>query len=123
MKWTFFKVFEEVNSRKIEYLTAGAYGKQNPYALYILKFNQEVFTMTIYQQELLRKLYPLGFSGQFTEINGRLSFSCDGIEIGYQDADGYLYSDADKLCAEEMRKACDAVSEQARQIREYVGIY
>ena len=59
--------------------------------------------MTIYQQELVRKLPQFGCTGQYDEISDALAFFYDGFKIGWQDKAGYVYGAAlndltDKMC-------------------------
>lgn len=79
--------------------------------------------MTIYQQELLRKLPHFGCTGQYSETDEALAFFYDGFKIGWQDKAGYIYGAIDKELTDEMRDAFYAVQDQAKTIREYTDLY
>lgn len=79
--------------------------------------------MTIYQQELLRKLPHFGCTGQYSDTDEALAFFYDGFKIGWQDKAGYIYGAIDKELTDEMRDAFYAVQDQAKAVREYTDLY
>jgi len=79
--------------------------------------------MTIYQQELLRKLPHFGCTGQYSETDEALAFFYDSFKIGWQDKAGYIYGAIDKDLTDEMRDAFYAVQDQAKAVREYTDLY
>lgn len=56
--------------------------------------------MTIYQQELLRKLASMSCAGQIDERDGMLHVSMDGLPLCDQDQNGYLYWQKENLSGE-----------------------
>lgn len=79
--------------------------------------------MTIYQQELLRKLSSIGCAGQINENDGTLHVSMDGLPLCVQGGNGYLYWNDEDLSGKERRAVLEAVQEAAKSIREYVSLY
>lgn len=79
--------------------------------------------MTIYQQELLRKLSKYGCTGQYNETGERLEVSYDGIPLCSQDEDGFLQYHEDKAVTNDWKVALENMKELAAKIREYVRMY
>lgn len=79
--------------------------------------------MTICQREMLRKLDQLGCAGQYDEEKSLLVISSGGSELCCQDKNGYLIWESERIRTEEEKAAISQISEQAKLIREYVGIY
>lgn len=79
--------------------------------------------MTIYQQELLRKLSEYGCTGQYNETSARLEVSFDGIPLCSQNEDGFLRYHGDKTVTDDWKAALENMKEQAAKIREYVRMY
>ena len=79
--------------------------------------------MTIYQQELLRKLSKYGCTGQYNETGERLEVSYDGIPLCSQDEDGFLQYHEDKAVTNDWKIALENMKELAAKIREYVRMY
>lgn len=79
--------------------------------------------MTIYQQELLRKLASMSCAGQIDERDGRLHVSMDGLPLCDQDQNGYLYWQKENLSGEGREAAFEAIRSVSRSIREYVSLY
>lgn len=79
--------------------------------------------MTIYQQELMRKLSKYGCTGQYNEESKRLEVSYDGIPLCSQDEDGFLRYHGDKTVTDDWKAALKNIKEQAAKIREYVRMY
>ena len=78
--------------------------------------------MNIYQQELLRKVRPLGCSGNYDEDSGKLNVQYKGVLLCKLDKDGYLSYDASSFTPA-MCDKLEEVKERAAAIREYVDIY
>ncbi|MGN0664106.1 MAG: hypothetical protein ACI4L5_03440 [Negativibacillus sp.] len=79
--------------------------------------------MTIYQQELLRKLASMGCAGQIDERDGILHVSMDGLPLCDQNQNGHLYWQAENLTGEGREAAFEAIRSVSRSIREYVSLY
>lgn len=79
--------------------------------------------MTIYQQELMRKLPQFGCAGQYDEISDALAFFYDGFRIGWQDKAGYVYGAALNDLTDKMCDTFYAIQEQTKAIREYTDLY
>lgn len=79
--------------------------------------------MTIYQQEMLRKLGQLGYAGQYDEKKGLLVISLGGTDLCCQDKKGYLSWKSEKIRTEEEKAVLSQIGKQAKLIREYVGQY
>lgn len=79
--------------------------------------------MTIYQQELLRKLPRFGCTGQYSENDETLAFFYDGFQIGWQDKAGYIYGASISDLTDEMCSVFYAVQDQAKSVREYTDLY
>ena len=77
--------------------------------------------MTIYQQELIRKLPTLECSGQYDENSGRLIILHAGHILCRQDDGGYLLGTEE--LTEDQKKICRDVFDLVRDIREYVEQY
>ena len=75
--------------------------------------------MTIYQQELLRKLSKYGCTGQYNEECKRLEISYSGIPLCSQDKDGFLQYHGDKTVTDNWKAALANMKEQTAKIREY----
>lgn len=75
--------------------------------------------MTIYQQELIRKLPLLGCTGQYSEDTDKVSILYNDEPLCEQDSNGYLIGNEDM--SEERKAVCRNVLDQAKYIREYVG--
>lgn len=78
--------------------------------------------MNIYQQELLRKVQPLGCTGNYDGESGKLNVQYEGALLCKQDENGYLSYDARSFTSA-MCDKLEEVKEQAAAIREYVDIY
>ena len=68
-----------------------AHGTEKSMRLFLCPKSIRRYSMTIYQQELLRKLPQLGCAGQYSEREETLAFFHDGFKIGWQDKAGYIY--------------------------------
>ena len=79
--------------------------------------------MTIYQQELLRKLSEYKCTGQYNEESKRLEVSYGGIPLCSQNEDGFLRYHGDKTVTDDWKAALKNTKEQAAKIREYVRMY
>lgn len=79
--------------------------------------------MTIYQQELLRKLSQYGCAGQYNEEKELLEVSYDGIPLCSQDEDGFLIYHGNKTVTDDWKTALENMKNQASKIREYVRLY
>lgn len=77
--------------------------------------------MTIYQQELMRKLPLLGCIGQYKEDTHKVSIFYNCELLCEQDNNGYLIGSEDM--SEERKAVCRKVFDQVRYIREYVRLY
>ena len=66
---------------------------------------QEVQSMTIYQQELLRKLSKYGCTGRYDEASERLEVFRDGSPICSKDEDGFLQYHGDKTVTDDWESA------------------
>lgn len=74
--------------------------------------------MTIYQQELMRKLPLLGCIGQYNEDTDNVTIYLNNELLCEQDNHEYLIGNEDM--SEERKAVCRDVLDQARYIREYV---
>ncbi len=79
--------------------------------------------MTIYQQELFRKLPQLGCTGEFDGESGVLHISVDGRPLCLAGKTADLYWNQDKALLQEYGTAMDAVRHAAKSIREYAALY
>lgn len=79
--------------------------------------------MTIYQQELLRKLSQLGCAGEFDEESGILHISVDGVPLCLAGKKAELYWNQNKGSLQEYGTVIDALLHAAKSIREYVDLY
>lgn len=79
--------------------------------------------MTIYQQELLRKLSKYECAGRYDETSEQLDISYDGILLCSQDEDGFIQYHGDKTVTDDWKAALENMKEQAAKIREYVQMY
>lgn len=79
--------------------------------------------MTMYQQELLRKLPKLGCIGEFDEESGILHISVDGVPLCLAGKKSELYWNQDKRVAQAHWDAVTALNDAARTVRRYVLLY
>lgn len=79
--------------------------------------------MTIYQQELLRKLSGMGCAGEINESDGTLHVMMDGLPLCVQGQNGYLYWHNEDLAGDERTAAFNMVQKASESIREYVSLY
>ena len=79
--------------------------------------------MTIYQQELLRKLPYYDCTGSYSENEESLDFSYNGIKIGWMEKNGSVCGVVDENMPEDADDIFFAIRNQAKQIWEYVGLY
>ena len=79
--------------------------------------------MTLYQQEMLRKLGRLDCAGRYDEEKGLLVISSGGTGLCCQDKKGYLSWESEKIRTEEEKAVLSQIGEQAKLIRAYVGQY
>ena len=79
--------------------------------------------MTLYQQEMLRKLGRLDCAGRYDEEKGLLVISSGGTGLCCQDKKGYLSWESEKIRTEEEKAVLYQIGEQAKLIRAYVGQY
>lgn len=79
--------------------------------------------MTIYQQELMRKLPYYNCTGSYSENEETLSFSYNGIKIGWMKKDGSVCGMVEDNLPEDADNVYFAVKDQAREICEYIGLY
>lgn len=85
--------------------------------------NQEEKHMSIYQEEMMRKLPKLGCTGTLDAATGTLSIRQNGVFLCQQLADGSLLYTDDEVTSQNFRDAFTAISNEAYRIREYVGLY
>ena len=78
--------------------------------------------MNIYQQELLRKVQPLGCSGNYDEDSGKLNVQYEGILLCKQDENGFLTYDS-RAFTPAMCDKLEEIKASAAAIREYTDIY
>lgn len=79
--------------------------------------------MTSYQQELMRKLPHYGCIGSYSENEETLSFSYNGIKIGWMEKDGSVCGVVDEDMPEDADDMFFTIRDRARLIREYVSLY
>ena len=79
--------------------------------------------MTIYQQELMRKLFQYGCIGSYSENAETLSFSYNGIKIGWMEKDGSVCGVVDLNMPDEVDNMYFIIQKQAKEIGEYVRLY
>lgn len=79
--------------------------------------------MTIYQQELIRKITQYGCTGQYGEEDKMLQVFYEGRPLCSQGEDGFLRYHEDKIVTEDWKAALENMKEQAAKIREYVRMY
>lgn len=80
-------------------------------------------SMTIYQQELMRKLAHFGCSGQYDDETKILKVSYDGIPLCAQGEDGFLRYSSERTDAESRKSILENIKDEAAKIREYVRMY
>lgn len=68
------------------------------------QINQQAINMTIYQQELMRKLSSLECTEQYDEINNKVAVFYNGEFLCRQDDSGYLLGSED--ISEESKTVC-----------------
>lgn len=78
--------------------------------------------MTIYQQELLRKLPRLGCEGRMDETDETLYVTHQKEALCWQDRQGFLSYSGD-FSSSEKEKKLDALKEAAAAIRMYTSLY
>lgn len=78
--------------------------------------------MNIYQQELLRRVQPLGCTGNYDGESGKLKVQYEGVLLCKQDENGFLTYDS-RAFTPAMCDKLEEVKEQAAAIREYTDIY
>lgn len=78
--------------------------------------------MNIYQQELLRKVRPLGCTGEYDENSGNLNIQYDSVLLCKQDENGYLTYNS-RTFTPALCDKLEEVKERAAVIREYADIY
>jgi len=78
--------------------------------------------MTIYQQEMLRKLPQLGCEGRMDETDETLYVTYQKEALCWQDRQGFLSYNG-KFSSSEREEKLDALKETAAAIREYAGLY
>ena len=69
--------------------------------------------MTLYQQEMLRKLGRLDCAGRYDEEKGLLVISSGGTGLCCQDKKGYLSWESEKIRTEEEKAVLSQIGEQA----------
>lgn len=79
--------------------------------------------MTMYQQELMRKLSRYDCTGSYSEDEETPSFSYKGIKIGWMEKGGSVCGVIDENMPEEADDVFFAVRNQAKEICEYVRLY
>ena len=79
--------------------------------------------MSIYQEEMMRKLPSLGCTGTLDEDTGSLTIRYNGVYLGRQLVDGTLLYTEDKVTAQNFGDTFTAISDEAYRIREYVSLY
>ena len=79
--------------------------------------------MTIYQQELMRKLSQYGCNGSYSENEETLSFSYNGIKIGWMKKNGSICGVVDVNMPDEVDNMFFIIQKQAKEICEYVRLY
>lgn len=79
--------------------------------------------MTIYQQELMRKLPQCNCIGSYSENEETLSFSYNGIKIGWMEKDGSVCGVVDENLPEDANDVFFDIQNQTREICEYVHLY
>ena len=78
--------------------------------------------MTIYQQELMRKLSQYGCNGSYSENEETLSFSYNGIKIGWMKKNGSICGVVDVNMPDEVDNMFFIIQKQAKEICEYVRL-
>lgn len=78
--------------------------------------------MTIYQQELIRKLPQLGCAGRMDENDETLYITYQKETLCWQDRQGFLSYNG-KFSSSEREEKLEALKETAATIREYAGLY
>lgn len=79
--------------------------------------------MSIYQEEMMRKLPKLGCTGTLDEATGTLSIRQNGVFLCQQLVDGTLLYTDDKVTSQNFGDTFTAISDEAYRIREYVNLY
>ena len=79
--------------------------------------------MTIYQQELLRKLPKLGCEGRMDETDETLYVIYKKEALCWQDRQGFLSYTRETSSPAERDEKLEAAKESAAAIREYAGLY
>lgn len=79
--------------------------------------------MTLYQQEMLRKLGWLGCAGRYDEEKELLVISSGGTGLCCQDKNGYIRWELGKIHTAEEKAVLSQIVGQARLIHEYVEQY
>lgn len=79
--------------------------------------------MTLYQEELLRRLPMLDCIGRYGYQDGMLHIFHGDFPVCRQAPDGFLRFFQDQLEAFNQTEIYNKVQEEARAIREYVGLY
>ena len=79
--------------------------------------------MTIYQQELLRKLPQLECEGRMDETDETLYVTYQKEAFCWQDRQGFLSYSRENFSSSEKEKQLDELKEAAAAIREYAGLY
>lgn len=79
--------------------------------------------MTIYQEELLRRLPMLNCTGAYHAQDGLLHVFQGHFPLCCQEPNGFLRFGRDQLEADDFRDICEKIQQETRAIREYVGLY
>ena len=79
--------------------------------------------MTIYQQEMLRRLPQLGCAGRMDENDETLYISYQKEALCWQNRQGFLSYSSNNFSSSEKEKTLQALKEAAAAIREYAGLY
>lgn len=79
--------------------------------------------MTIYQEELLRRLPMLNCTGAYHAQEELLHVFQGHIPLCRQEPNGFLRFDREQLEADGFRDICEKIQQEARTIREYAGLY
>ena len=79
--------------------------------------------MSIYQEEMMRKLPKLGCTGTLDEATGTLSIRQNGVFLCQQLVDGTLLYTDDKVTSQNFGDTFTAISDEAYRICEYVNLY
>lgn len=79
--------------------------------------------MTVYQEELLRKLPKYECTGRYDEKSKQLEVFYHSARLCYQDEYGYIRYHQKETATDDWKSALNNIEEQAEKVREYVQLY